>query len=228
MSVPKRSYRGISAQQRRDDRRQQLLEAGLDLLGTQGWRQTTMTAVCSRAGLTERYFYESFSDRDALLLAVLDRIASQIRDVALHALATTDGDPHRKATAAISAFVDLLTSDPRIGRVAMLESAAADPLRTRRHELLREFAQLIARQAHALHGADALSAPHDQIAGLLLTGGLAELLMAWLAGELPVSRQDIIEVAATQFAAATRRNPTSTPHTTALLASSSEGPTRDG
>lgn len=115
---------GISAQQRCDDRRQQLLEAGLDLLGTQGWLQTTMTAVCSRAGLTERYFYESFSGRDALLLAVLDRIASQLHDVLLHALATADGDPHTKATEAFSAFVDLLTSDPRIGRVAILESAA--------------------------------------------------------------------------------------------------------
>lgn len=202
--MPKRSYRGISAQQRRDQRCEQLLEAGLDLLGSHGWRQTTMTAVCSRAGLTERYFYESFAHRDELLLAVLDRIAAQIRDVALRAQATTDGDAYTKAKAAISAFVDLLTDDPRIGRVAMLESAA-EPLRARRHELLREFAQLIATQARALHGADALSPPHDQIAGLLLTGGLAELLMAWLTGELPANRQDIIDVAAAHFATTTWR-----------------------
>ncbi|OLT41656.1 TetR family transcriptional regulator [Saccharomonospora sp. CUA-673] len=205
MAEPKRSYRGVSAQQRREQRREQLLEAGLDLLGTHGWQQTTMTAVCSRAGLTERYFYESFAHRDELLLAVLDRIAAQVRDLGLRALAATDGDPYTKATAAITAFVDLVTDDPRIGRVAMLESAVADPLRARRHELLHEFAQLIASQARALHGADALSPPHDQIAGLLLTGGLAELLMAWLTGELPVSRQDIIEVVAAQFAATTRR-----------------------
>lgn len=205
MSVPKRSYRGISAQQRRDQRREQLLEAGLDLLGTRGWRQTTMTAVCTRAGLTERYFYESFAHRDELLLAVLDRIASQIRDVGLRALAETEGDPQMKAKAAIGAFVDLLTGDPRIGRVAMLESAA-EPLRARRHELLREFAQLIATQARTLYGDDALPPPHDQIAGLLLTGGLAELLMAWLTGELPASRQDIIDIGAAHFAATTQRH----------------------
>ncbi|NKQ58763.1 TetR/AcrR family transcriptional regulator [Amycolatopsis sp. K13G38] len=226
MSMPKRSYRGVSSQQRRDQRREQLLEAGLDLLGTEGWQQTTMTAVCARAGLTERYFYESFAHRDELLLAVLDRVAERIRDVGLRALATPGGDPYRKATAAISAFVDLLTGDPRIGRVAMLESAAAEPLRTRRHELLREFAQLIATQAQALHGADALSPPHDQIAGLLLTGGLAELLMAWLSGELPVDRQDIIDVAATLFAAATRRSP-SQPRDPAMPAAT-EGSTRNG
>lgn len=198
----------MSAQQRREQRREQLLEAGLDVLGTQGWRRTTMTAVCTRAGLTERYFYENFAHRDELLLAILDRIADQIRDVGLRALAETEGDPQAKAEAAIGAFVDLLTDDPRIGRVAMLESAAADPLRARRHELLREFAQLIATQARALYGADALPPPHGQTAGLLLTGGLAELLMAWLAGELPAERQDIIEVAAAHFAATTRRSTT--------------------
>ncbi|MFC4000421.1 TetR/AcrR family transcriptional regulator [Prauserella oleivorans] len=201
--MPKRSYRGVSAQQRHDQRREQLLDAGLDLLGTVGWRKTTMTAVCARAGLTERYFYESFANRDELLLAVIDRIAGRIRDVALAALAGP-GDPQAKVEAAVGALVDLLTHDPRVGRAAMLESAAAEPLRARRHELLLEFAQLIATQAHALYGDEALPPPRDQVNGLMLTGGLAELLMAWLSGELSITRQDIIDIVARQFAVTAR------------------------
>lgn len=204
MGIPKRSYRGVKADQRRDQRRERLLEAGLDLLGTEGWRATTMTAVCARAELTERYFYENFAHRDELLLAVLDRIAGQIRDVALRALSRPGGDPQTKAEAAIGAFVDLLTDDPRIGRVAMLESAA-EPLRARRHELLVEFGQLIATQARALYGSQALPPPLDQVNGLMLTGGLAELLMAWLTGELPVRRRDLIDTVAAHFAATARR-----------------------
>lgn len=199
--MPERRYRGVSAQQRRELRREQLLDAGLDLLGTQGWRQTTMTAVCVRANLTERYFYESFANRDELLLAVLDRIAAQIRDVALRALAAEEGGPSAKAEVAIGAFVDLLTDDPRIGRAAILESAAAEPLRARRHELLGEFAQLVASQARALYGVDALAPPSDQLNGLMITGGLAELLMAWLNGELPVTRENIIDIVVTHFVA---------------------------
>ncbi|MPY85760.1 MAG: TetR family transcriptional regulator [Actinophytocola sp.] len=210
MAMSQRNYRGVSADQRRDRRREQLLDAGLDLLGSQGWRQATMTAICTRAGLTERYFYENFAHRDELLLAVLDRIAAQIRDVALRALAESDGDPQAKAEAAIGAFIDLLTNDPRIGRVAMLESAA-EPLRARRHELLLEFGQLIATQARALYGNEALPPPQDQINGLMLTGGLAELLMAWLTGELPLQRQDLIDTAAAHFAATARRHDTSPP-----------------
>lgn len=205
MGTPKRSYRGVNAEQRREQRREQLLEAGLDVLGTEGWRASTMTAVCARAGLTERYFYENFAGRDELLLAVLDRIAAQVRDVVLRTLAGSSGDPQAKAQAAIGAFVDLLTDDPRIGRVAMLESAAAEPLRARRHEVLLEFSQLIATQARALYGNEALPPPQDQVNGLMLTGGLAELLMAWLTGELPVQRHDLIDTVAAHFAATAHR-----------------------
>lgn len=205
MGTPKRSYRGVNAEQRREQRREQLLEAGLDLLGTEGWRATTMTAVCARATLTERYFYENFTDRDELLLAVLDRIAAQVRDVALRTLAGSGGDPQAKTEAAIGAFVDLLTDDPRVGRVAVLESAAAEPLRARRHELLLEFGQLIATQSRALYGNEALPPPQDQVNGLMLTGGLAELLMAWLTGELPVQRHELIDTVAAHFAATAHR-----------------------
>ena len=31
-----------------------------------------MTAICPEAGLTERYFYESFANRDAALVAALE------------------------------------------------------------------------------------------------------------------------------------------------------------
>ena len=37
-----------------------LIEAALDVVGARGLAGLTMTAVCARARLTERYFYESF------------------------------------------------------------------------------------------------------------------------------------------------------------------------
>lgn len=164
-----------------------------------------MTAVCVRAQLTERYFYENFANRDELLLTILDRIAERIRDDALRAIASTDGTPQDKARAAIAALVDLLVNDPRIGRAAIVELAAAEPLRTRRHQLLLEFAQLIASQARALYGDAALPPPSDQISSLMFTGGLAELLMAWLTGNLLATRDEIIDSVTDQFTASARR-----------------------
>jgi AcrR family transcriptional regulator len=158
-----------------------------------------MTAICARAKLTERYFYESFASRDELLLAVFDELAERLRGAVVDALASAPPDPEGTARAAITVFVDLLTEDPRIGRVAIVESAATGSLRLRRHQILGEFADLIVARSQVVFGADALPAPRDRLNALLFTGGLAEVLTAWLAGEVTASKTDIIETAVNQF-----------------------------
>ncbi len=199
MGSPTRPYRGVSATERTARRRADLLAAGLDVLGTLGWEQATMTAICARAKLTERYFYESFAGRDELLVAVFEQVAEEIRHTVTAALAAAPPEPMATARAAISAFVDLLTDDPRKGRVAIVESAATALLRQRRHQILGEFAELIVTQSHTLFGPAALPAPRDRITALLFVGGLTELLTAWLAGELDATREEITETSATQF-----------------------------
>ena len=49
----------------------------ITVLAAQGER-ATMTAICHQAGLTERYFYESFANRDAALVAALDQVTDEI------------------------------------------------------------------------------------------------------------------------------------------------------
>ena len=201
-----RPYRGVSAQQRRAERRARLVAAGLDLLGTVGWEQTTMTAVCAHAKLTERYFYEHFTSRDELLRAVVDQIADEARTTIATALADAPPDPAATAAAMIAAFVIFVTDDPRKGRAALVESAAADPLRRRRHELLREFAHLLVVKTHDLFGEHAWTPPRDEINAMLFTGGLAEVLTGWLNHEITASRTDIIAAATDQFLATALRS----------------------
>ena len=110
MTPTPRRYRGISAEERRAARRRQLLDAALEIAGTRGVERTTMTAICSEAGLTERYFYESFDARDQLLLALVDEIAEQVRTAVLTALSDTEGDTAARAHAALAAFAAVLVS----------------------------------------------------------------------------------------------------------------------
>jgi AcrR family transcriptional regulator len=58
-----RVYAGRSAQQRREERRNRLLSAGQDLFGGQGYRTTSIEALCTAAGVSTRAFYEEFSGR---------------------------------------------------------------------------------------------------------------------------------------------------------------------
>jgi AcrR family transcriptional regulator len=202
MATGTRPYRGVSAEQRRAERRGRLLEAGLDLLGSEGWAATTVRGVCARAGLTERYFYESFKDREALLVAVYDDIVGEAARVVLQAVEAAPHDEREKSRAAIAAFVDLMTNDPRKGRVAFVEAMGSEALMARRLETLRAFARLIAQQAREFYGPSAVTAADAQLTAQLLVGGVAETLIAWLGGELDVSRERLVEHSAELFVAA--------------------------
>ena len=205
MSESARHYGGVSAQERKAARRERLLDAGLQLFGTPGGDRVTVSAICAEAGLTERYFYESFPSRDALLLEVLEGVADEVRSAALTALEDADVEPEPRARAAIAAFVEILTSDPRKGHVAMVASAAVEPFRTRRRELLHRFARMVAEESKALYGERAWASPHDEVTALLFVGGLAELVTAWLSGDIEVPPETIVDAATYQFTATAHR-----------------------
>ena len=89
---PSRGWAGTTLEGRRGQRREQLIEAGLDLLGTHGAAAVSVRSVCRHARLTDRYFYESFADRGELLLAVYDRVAAQAADALVQAAASGGGE----------------------------------------------------------------------------------------------------------------------------------------
>ena len=53
------------------------IAAGVGLLGGAAGPALTVRAVCRAAGLTERYFYESFADRDEFVRAVYDDVCTR-------------------------------------------------------------------------------------------------------------------------------------------------------
>lgn len=187
-------YRGVSAAERAAARRTRLLEAALAVWADPETR-TTMTAVCAAAGLSERYFYESFSGLDALLEAVMNDIAAEIEETSRGAADEAGADPEARVRASIRAFVRLLLDDPRKGRVAIVESVAVPKLRKRRTELLRHLAHQSALEARERLGPSGRSENEDETAGLLFIGGMAELVAAWLDGSLKASEDEIVDAA---------------------------------
>ena len=188
-----RPYRGVSADDRRARRRAQLVEAGLDVLGADGLANTTMTAVCARAGLTERYFYESFGGRDELLIAIFDAFSAEATDAALAALAAAPPDLLARCRAAAGAIIDVLTGDPRKAR-AYVEAIGSEALRERRMETGRAYAALLAHEMRELSG---LSAKRHrarlELATTVIIGGAAEAVVEWLDGGLALTREELAE-----------------------------------
>lgn len=59
-------------------RREQLFEIALDLFSTQGYLQTSVDDIASRAGVTKPVFYQHFLSKEALYMELLEHVASQL------------------------------------------------------------------------------------------------------------------------------------------------------
>lgn len=198
MAVQSGVYRGVSADERAAERRVRLLEATLAVWADPDVR-TTMTGVCAEAGLSERYFYESFGNLDEALTAVMDAIAAEIEERTQAAADDAGAEPAARVYASMRAFVQLLVDDPRKGRVAIIEAGAMPALRRRRTELLRHFAHRSAEEARDLLGLPPHDERDDEVAGLVFIGGMAELITAWLDGVLEATPDELVDAAARSF-----------------------------
>ncbi|MEC3913137.1 TetR/AcrR family transcriptional regulator [Nocardia sp. CDC160] len=195
-----RTYGGISADERRTQRRTALLDTALDILGTQGIDKLTVSALCTGAGLNERYYYENFDGRDAVLSALFDAIAEELAAALLAALHTAPDDPRAKAHAAITAGIGVLTDDPRKARATLILSSATPELRTRTTHTIKAFANLVAAEGIDFYGlTEGDPKPVIGFRATYLVGGLVHTLTAWLQGDLPMTRDDLIDATTDVF-----------------------------
>ena len=116
-----RRYRGASLAQRRAERRQRLIQAGVDTFGTRGYHGVTVREVCAAAGLTERYFYESFRDREQLFSAVYEQLNARLQQKIVAAVAGAGADPAQVARRGLRAYFEQTRSDPKGARIMLIE-----------------------------------------------------------------------------------------------------------
>jgi AcrR family transcriptional regulator len=194
-------YGGVSADDRRAERRRRLMDAAFALLGTEGWSATTVRGVCAEAKLTPRFFYESFEDLDALAVAVFDDIVETATARVLEALASAPPTPQDAIRAAIEAFVFDLTDDPRRARIVFVEALGSEPLLRRRLEVMRSYGQLFAEQARIAYRPPPEAEGLVEVTAAVFAGGMAELLITWTQGGLRHTREELVDDCVALFTA---------------------------
>ena len=160
-------------------RRDELVAAGVKLLGSEGGPALTVRAVCRAAGLTERYFYESFADRDEFVRAVYD-------DVCTRAMATLESATTPRE--AVERFVALMVDDPVRGRVLLL-APEGEPVLTRSGaEWMPNFINLLQRKLTRI-----TDPVLQNMVATGLIGALTALFTAYLGGRLAATREQLID-----------------------------------
>lgn len=180
--VSPRAYGGESHEQRVQKRRDQFIAAGKHLFGTVGYRRTTVRGLCKEAGLTDRYFYESFSTIEDLLVAVYDKLVldMQLAIVAALAQADEEQDPSVWIDRGLDAFFAAV-EDAEAARIVWLEvlgvSAAVDAVYVR---TLKQFADMVlalVREAFPEWSVDTPTAP---VVAMGLIGAASESAKNWM------------------------------------------------
>ncbi|GAA3941900.1 TetR/AcrR family transcriptional regulator [Actinomadura viridis] len=169
------------------------MQAALDLIGGEGWQAATVRGVSSRAGLNDRYFYESFTDLDELLLAVVDDQAGQGAQTILTAARNAPRHLRTRTQITITAILDFLTSDPRRIRLMAVEFPASALLQQRKREIIRFLAGIFTGQVHEVLDEVPLSSEDLDLTALTITAGLWETITLWLRGDLSTSRQHLTD-----------------------------------
>ncbi|WP_334119730.1 TetR/AcrR family transcriptional regulator [Limnobacter sp.] len=117
-----RRYRGVSNETRKADRRLKLIDAGIKVFGSTGYHASTVKGLCQEAGLTERYFYESFNNAEALFTACYLHITDTLREKLQHVLLGMEEDNLEQATrAGLTVFFTQFKDSPQAARILLVE-----------------------------------------------------------------------------------------------------------
>ena len=172
-------WSGVPLEDRQVLRRDELIAAGVQLLGGDGGPAVTVRAVCREAGLTERYFYESFTERDEFVRAVYDDVCARAMSALMSA--TTPRE-------AVERFVALMVDDPVRGRVLLLAPAVEPVLVRSGAEWMPSFIDLLQRKLTQIG-----DPVRQKMIATSLIGGLTALFTAYLDGRLAASREQFID-----------------------------------
>ena len=205
-------YASLSRAERQAARREDFLAAGIEIVGAVGIADTKVLDVCRRAGLTERFFYESFPNLHGFVRAVVETVAARAFSQIAEA-ATRESEPRAMARAGLTELVAILDEQPGVGRILMVETfrtggelaalraavltSAADIMRAwfgqpEELDLGLMVGSMIGQLRQADEGVPGLATSTDPGA-VAIAGAMSEILGAWLAGRLALSADELVE-----------------------------------
>lgn len=200
--IKARRYRGVDASERVSERRQQFIDAGLECFGHRGYHGVTVRELCAQAQLTERYFYESFKDRETLFGAVYDHLVEQLQRDFVAAAAPKAPVLVEMARAGLGVFFRRLQKDPRVARMLLVEVLTVS------HEMERRamratfgFGELLKQMTLATLPRGAKPTVDMDLLATGLIGATVHIAMRWTAEDARQPVRTVIDTAMSFFEA---------------------------
>jgi AcrR family transcriptional regulator len=186
-----RRIKGLDADERRAQRRSQLLDTALDLFAANGYLNTSIEQLCQSAYVGTKAFYEVFESREDCYITLLRQITEQLSDRMVEVLRQAPDDEREASAMLVAAFAHALVDDPRVARVTFGRGSAVSPDVERQRRLNRRWAASFIEsiwRRYGIIGSDDAGLqvdPHRMAIGVI--GGMFDLIADWLLDSDPAN-----------------------------------------
>ncbi|MFN3714525.1 MAG: TetR/AcrR family transcriptional regulator [Alcanivoracaceae bacterium] len=165
-------------------RRQKILDAALELFGTQGYQATTMAMLSVESGVPHRYLIGIFPGREDILRELYQRISDDVKQAVMAARAAAPATPAAMIRHGVGAACHAYLADPRKTRVNCLEVVGVSAqFEILRRQVIRDFGQVILDDVTRFSDQGLLPAGDYQYGAIGLVGAFHELMTEWVLTE---------------------------------------------
>lgn len=202
-ALKERQFKGLSLTERKQARREKLIEAGIATYGTQGFFSVTVKDVCNEAKLTERYFYESFKKSEELFQTVFLKMIGDMQQCLAQAVLKAAPEPKNMVTAGLSALLNTIKNDPRMARIIYIDAMLVQDLHNQAtiQETLAQFDRIIQgfmrlTMPNAEQGQDEAS-----LIATGLNGYVTHIVIRWVSSDFKQPLDDVLAACCAAFLA---------------------------
>lgn len=190
-----RVYGGESTEDRIQRRRDQFLDAGLELFGTVGFKGTSVRGLCRQAKLTDRYFYESFSTVEDVLVAVYEREIDRLIKAVFGAIQDkAPGTPiDVLARPALHAFFEG-ARNPVVAKTLWFEVlGVSDRVNQLYLNTVGEFGQMLLLMIKGLYPNLPLSPVREELLTTGVVGAINQTTMGWIVSGFATPVEELVD-----------------------------------
>ena len=177
-----RQFKGLSLSERKQLRREKLIEAGIEAYGTHGFFAVTVKDICNEAKLTERYFYESFKKSEQLFQTIFLKLIDELQHNVMQAIMQASSDPHKMIDAGLRALLTTLKDNPRMARIIYIDAMLVQELHNQAtiQETLTQFDRII--QAFVMITMPNAPQGNDEVSLMAtgLNGYVTHIIIRWV------------------------------------------------
>ena len=200
-AVKERQFKGMTLTERKQARREKLIEAGIEAYGTHGFFSVTVKDICNEAKLTERYFYESFKKSENLFQTIFLQLVEKMQQTLMQSVMQGSPDPKKMIESGLNGFFALLEDDPRTARIIYIDAMLVQELHN--HATIQETMSRFDRMIHAFV---TLMMPHISLSekeiSLIATGlngYVTQVAVRWVVSGFKLPREDVVQACRVVF-----------------------------